>query len=118
MTTTSTRDPGSGPALPHYLPLPISGLVAGALNLLQDAAALPQPGHISIDDTQSITLQFDPEPASLKAITRWALRFGGGVTSEPHQTKDGPQTWCRTEFTYCGIAVRAFTHTPADPASI
>jgi hypothetical protein len=117
MTSTRTYDPSTSPALPELPPLPIDGLVAGALNLLQDAAALPQPGHLSIDDTQSITLQFDPEPASLKAITRWARRFGGLMTSEPHQTEDGPQTWCRTEFHYYGVAVRAFAHIPADPAS-
>jgi hypothetical protein len=110
MTTTSTHDTGT--PLPHFPPLPIGGLVAGALNLLQEAAALPQPGHISIDDTQSITVQFDGEPASLKAITRWALHFGGLVVSEPHQTESGPQTWCRTGFHYCGIAVRAFAHIP------
>ena len=118
MTTASTHATPSVPALPAFAPLPISGLVAGALNLLQEAASLPQPGHISIDDTQSIMVQFDPEPASLKAITRWALRFGGTVTSEPHHTDSGPQTWCRTNFTYCGVHVTVFAHIPADPATI
>ena len=53
----------------------------------------------------------------MRAITRWALRFGSVVTSEPHQGKDGPETWYRTEFDYFGIAVTAYAHIPAGPAS-
>lgn len=117
MTSTRTYDPDTSPELPEFPPLPIDGLVAGALNLLQEAASLPQPGHISIDDTQHIMVQFDGEPASLKAITRWALHFGGTVASEPHHIDSGPQTWCRTEFTYYGVDVTVFAHLPADPAS-
>jgi hypothetical protein len=107
-------DPADGAALPELPPLPIDSLVAGTLLLLQEAATLPQPGHISIDETQSITLQFDGEPASLTAITRWARRFGGLVTSEPHQTERGPQIWCRTKFCFYGVAVTVFAHIP-DP---
>jgi hypothetical protein len=33
------------------------------------------------------------------------------------QDKHGPQTWCRTEFAYYGLAVKAFVHIPATPAS-
>ena len=53
----------------------------------------------------------------MRAITRWALRFGSVVTSEPHQGKDGPETWHRTDFDYFGIAVTAYAHIPAAPAS-
>jgi hypothetical protein len=53
----------------------------------------------------------------VRAITRWALRFGSVVTSEPHQGKDGPETWYRTEFGYFGIAVTAYAHIPAQKAS-
>ena len=53
----------------------------------------------------------------MRAITRWALRFGSVVTSEP-PGKDGPETWCRTDFDYFGIAVTAYAHIPAAPASI
>jgi hypothetical protein len=61
-------------------------------------------------------MQFAPEQASVRAITRWALRFGSVVSSEPG--KDGTETWCRTEFDYFGIAVSAYAHIPAAPASI
>ncbi len=117
MTSIHTYHPADGAVPPELPPLPIDGLVAGTLNLLQEAAGLPQPVHISIDDTQSIRLQFEMEPPSLKAITRWALRFGGVVVSEPHQTEGGPQTWCRTEFSYYGVAVMAYAHIPARTAT-
>ena len=117
MTSIQLYDPGDGAVPPELPPLPIDGLAAGTLNLLQEAAGLPYPVHISIDDGQVITLQFDAATPSLKAITRWALRFGGVVLSEPHQTENGPQTWCRTEFSYYGVAVRAFAHIPASPAT-
>ena len=61
-------------------------------------------------------MQFAPDQASVRAITRWALRFGSVVTSEPHQGEDGPETWYRTDFDYYGIAVTAYAHIPAAPA--
>ena len=71
-----------------------------------------------IFDTQSISLQFAPEQASIRAITRWALRFGSVMTSQPGQDKDGgPETWYRTDFDYYGIAVKAYAHIPAAPAA-
>ncbi len=79
---------------------------------------LPQPHYITISSTQSVDLQFAPVKASVRAITRWALRFGGVVTSAPHEGKDGPETWCRTNFDYYGVAVMAYAHIPAAPASI
>jgi hypothetical protein len=112
MTSIQLYDESDGAVPPELPPLPIDGLAAGTLNLLQQAAGLPYPVYIGIDDTQCITLQFDAATPSLKALVRWALRFGGMVVSEPHQTETGPQTWCRTEFRYYGVTVRAFAHIP------
>ena len=62
-------------------------------------------------------MQFAKEQASIRAITRWALRFGSVVTTQPHQGNDGPETWYRADFDYFGIAVTAYAHIPAEPAS-
>ena len=115
MTSIHIYDPAA-PALPELPPLPIGALVAGTLNLLQEAADLPEPRYITVSDTQAITLQFAPARASLRAITRWALRFGSVMTSKPAQGTTGAETWCRTEFGYYGIAVTAYAHIPAAPA--
>jgi hypothetical protein len=113
VTSIHTYDPSNGTALPELEPLPIGALVAGTLNLLQQAAGLPAPHFITVSDTQTISLQFAPDRASLRAITRWALRFGSMVTSKPHQGGSGPETWCRTDFDYYGVAVSAYAHIPA-----
>ena len=117
MTSIRIYDPSDGTALPELPPLPIGVLAVGTADLLQQAADLPQPGCIFIYDHQCVSLQFAKEQASVRAITRWALRFGSVVTSEPHQGKDGPETWYRTDFDYFGIAVTAYAHVPAEPAS-
>jgi hypothetical protein len=98
-------------------PLPMGGLVIAAWNLLDQACDLAQPVDITVSDLQTITLQFPSELPSLVAITRWAKRFGAVLSSEPHQTEKGPQTWCRAEFDYYGVAVRAFAHVPAATAT-
>jgi hypothetical protein len=112
MTSIHTYDP-DGTALPELPPLPIGVLTVGTADMLQQAADLPQPRCIFIYDGQAISLQFAPEQASVRAITRWALRFGSVVTSEPHQGRNGPETWHRAEFDYFGIAVRAYALVPA-----
>jgi hypothetical protein len=94
-------------------PLPMAGLIIAAWNLLDQACDLVQPVEIAVSDLQFIDLQFPGEPRSMAAITRWAMRFGGKLTSEPHQTERGPQTWCRAEFDYYGVTVKAFAHIPA-----
>jgi hypothetical protein len=109
--------PGGWRSLPELPPLPIGVLVIGTAELLQQAADLPQPRFISIYDGQAISLQFAKEQASLRAITRWALRFGSVLTSQPGQGTDGPETRYRTDFDYYGIAVTAYAHIPAAPAS-
>ena len=118
MTSIHTYDPGDGAALPELPPLPIGILVTGTADLLHQAADLPQPRYITVfEEGQDVGLQFAPDRASLRAITRWTLRFGGVVISQPHQGTTGPETWCSTEFDYYGISVRAYTHIPAETAS-
>ena len=117
MTSLHIYDPADGAALPELPPLPIGVLAVGAAELLQQAADLPQPRFIFIYDGQAISLQFAKEQASLRAVTRWALRFGSVLTSQPGEGTDGPETWYRTEFDYYGIAVTAYAHIPAAPAS-
>jgi len=115
MTSIHTYDPAcAGTALPDLPPLPIGALVVGAAELLQQAADLPQPRFVFIYDGQSVSVQFAPEQASIRAVTRWAHRFGSLVTSQP-DTGDGPGTWYRTDFDYYGIAVTAYAHIPAAP---
>jgi hypothetical protein len=116
MSSIYIFDPSDGAALPELPPLPIGVLAVGTADLLQLAADLPQPHYVTISSTQSVDFQFAPEQASVRAITRWALRFGSVVTTRPHQGKDGPQTWHRTDFDYFGIAVTAYAHIPAAPA--
>ena len=113
MTSIYIYDPKAIAALPDLPPLPIGALVVAAVNLVDQAADLPQPQAIDVSDLQRIDLQFAPEGPSARAITQWALRFGGVLTSEPHQTEHGPQTWCRVQFDYYGVAVTAFAHIPA-----
>ena len=117
MTSIHIYDPADGAALPELPPLPIGVLAVGTAELLQQAADLPQPVCVFIYDSQAVSVQFTKEQASVRAITRWALRFGSVVTSEPHQGKDGPETWYRTDFDYFGIAVTAYAHIPAATAS-
>ena len=117
MTSIYLYDPADGTALPELPPLPIGVLVVGTADLLQQAADLPQPRFIFIYDGQTVSLQFAPGQASLRAVTRWALRFGSVLTSQPGEGTDGPETWYRAGFDYYGIAVTAYAHIPAAPAS-
>ena len=116
MTSIHTYDP-DGTELPELPPLPIGVLVVGTTYLLRQAADLPQPDYITIYDGQAVSLQFAKEQASLRAVTRWALRFGSVLTSQPGEGTDGPETWYRAEFDYYGIAVTAYARIPAAPAS-
>ena len=113
MTSTRTYDLTDGPALPELPPLPIGVLVAGTAELLQQAADLPQPIYLSVSETQSIDLLFAPEQASVRALTRWAARFGSVMTSQPGEGTDGTETWYQADFSYYGIAVSAYAHIPA-----
>jgi hypothetical protein len=118
MTSIDIHDPKDGPALPELPPLPIGVLAVGVAELLQQAADLPQPIAIFIYDHQSVSVQFAKEQASRQAVSRWATRFGSLVTSEIGKGTNGTtEAWYRTEFDYYGIAVMAYAHIPADPAS-
>ena len=118
MTSIYIYDPKEpGAALPELPPLPIGALAVGLVNLLEEAASLPQPRYIDISETQHIGVQFAACQASLRAVTRWALRFGGVIISEPHQGRDGPQTYCHAEFRYYGVEVQAYAFIPAETAS-
>ena len=113
MTSIYIWDPNDRAALPELPPLPIGVLAVGTADLLQQAADLPQPIYITISDTQSVDFLFASEQASVRALTRWALRFGSVMTTQPLQGENGPETWCRTDFDYFGITVSAYAHIPA-----
>ena len=119
MTSIHIYDPASdGAALPDLPPLPMGALAVGLVNLLQEAADLPEPQLITVSDTQNISLQFAGDPASLRTLTRWALRFGSVITSQPHQGSTGTETWCRTQFAYYGVEISAYAHIPASTAHL
>jgi hypothetical protein len=118
MTSIDIHDPKTADsALAELPPLPIGALVVGTYNLLCEAADLPQPHYLTISSTQRIDLQFPGKPSSQRAITRWALRFGGVLASEPCEGKRGPLTRCHLEFDYYGVAVKAYAYIPAATAS-
>ena len=118
MTSIHAYDPSSGAVPPELPPMSIATLAVGLVDVLSDADNLPQPCYISIhDSSQSFDLQFAPVKASLTALTRWALRFGAVLTSEPHEGEHGPETWCRVKFDHYGVAVTAYAHIPAESAA-
>jgi hypothetical protein len=118
MTSINLYDPAGGPALPELPPLPIGVLVVGTAELLQQAADLPQPVYVTVHQNQSVDLLFASAQASVRAITRWAARFGSVMTSQPGKGENGTETWYRTDFGYYGIAVSVYAHIPAAPASL
>ena len=117
MTSIRVYDPADGAVPPELPPLPIGHLAAGTAELLQQAADLPQPRLIFIYDGQAISFQFAPEQAGVRAVARWAQRFGTVLVSQPAATGDGPTIYHRADFDYYGIEVTAYTLIPADPAS-
>ena len=66
---------------------------------------------------QSDDLLFASAQASVRAITRWAARFGSVMTSQPGKGTDGTETWYRTDFGYYGLDRHGLRHIPAAPAS-
>ena len=115
MTSINTYDPAWFPEWWADPPLPIVALVVGTLNLLEEAADLPQPVYVTVSSTQSIDLQFPAARSSYRSITRWALRFGGVLTSK--RVKDdstGRRTLCQAEFGYHAIRAEAYAIIPAD----
>jgi hypothetical protein len=113
MTTTSTHDTASAPALPEIPAMSIATMAVGVTDLLDEAPDLPQPRHVAVyHGTQSVTLQFAPGEANIKTVARWAARFGAVLTSLT-DSQDGQMAWYRAEFSYCDIAVTAYTYAPA-----
>jgi hypothetical protein len=118
VTSIHTHDMKANGSAPATLtPLPMAALLTAAWNLLDQACDLPQPTTIFIYDMQSISLQFAPQISSLRAVLRWASRFGGTRSGSRRNTEKGPQIWCKTSFDYHGVAVEAYAHIPAGPAT-
>src|SRR6266851_6734589 len=80
-TMVNTIPYASQPALAELPPLPVGALAYGAVELLDEALDLPQPRYMTVSSTQRVGLQFDNNRSSFAAITKWALRFGGVLTS-------------------------------------
>jgi hypothetical protein len=119
MTSIRTYDPAAaGTALPGLPPMPIGALAVGTAELLQQAADLPAPTSVTMYDHDAITLHFARHKDSIRAVARWARRFGSITTSEPGKVKADTGTFHSTDFDYYGIAVHAFAFIPAAPASI
>jgi hypothetical protein len=116
MTTIHIYDSKAAPAVP-LTPLPVSALVIATWNLLEEASDLPHPNYLTISGTQSIDLQFPGDSSSARAITRWALRFGGVLASEPCEGKRGLLTRCCVQFDYYRVAITAYAYIPAATAT-
>ena len=116
MGSLDTTTPTSGPALPELPPIPIGALAVGLCDLFQRAGSLPAPSSLAVyGGTEAISLQFDPKPASAKAIASWARRFGGVVDISTHTRgtlSGGPERWVNTSFDWYGVRVDAFAHIP------
>ena len=117
MTSIRIYDPADGAAPPELPPMSIGVLAAGAAELLQQAADLPQPWFIAIFDTQSRSLQFPGTQPSKRAIFQWAHRFGSEtVTTHPHHDERGHFTRVTATFSYYGLTVKPYAYIPAGPA--
>jgi hypothetical protein len=114
MTSTSTHDTGSGPALPDIPPMSMATMAVGLTDLLDEASDLPQPRYISLHEAQTIDLGFKPVPESPETLNRWALRFGAVLAREHIEVPTGPCTYIHARFSYCDIAVQAYALIP-DP---
>jgi hypothetical protein len=115
MTSIHFYDPKTtGSASAKLTPLPISALLIATWNLLEEAADLPQPRYLTVSSGQSIDLQFP----DARSITRWALRFGGVLSSKPVKADSkGPRTLYQLEFDYYGIHAEAYAIIPAGTAT-
>ena len=115
MTSIHTYRPGeSGASLPALPPMSMACMAVGIVDLLDEAADLPQPLYISIhQESQSVGFQFAPVTASIRALTHWALRFGAVLVSHPDSGEGNRVTWYQASFSYYDIAVTAYARIPA-----
>src|SRR5215472_13569860 len=92
-----------------------------ATELLKHAAdsGLPPPDMARLSHGgQEASLGFPGHRDTFRALARWAERFGGTVTGEPHTNKDGEQSvYCQVKFPHLGISVEAYAFITADHLS-
>jgi hypothetical protein len=112
MTSTHAHDPQSDiAAVPQ---LPIGALVIAMWNLLEAASDLPQPRCVTVYDFNDFSLQLEDS----RAVTRWAIRFGGVLQSSAIEPRDGQmRTYVRATFDFYGIAVAVYTVIAAGPVA-
>ena len=102
------------PAAPELSSIPVSALVVGLSDLLRAADGLGLPHYVAIHaTTKHFSLQFAPDRASLKAIARWAQRFGGVLVSENRlNAKQQECMYAGVTFDYSGVEVSAYAYVP------
>jgi len=106
---------GSGPAVRH---LRMTVRAFALLEMFQDADGLPDPqsmtvyGIIDGYDHDEVSMQFPKAASSEHAIARWAMRFGGTITSGEMAGDDGWELWVKTEFRFGALKAQAFAHIP------
>jgi hypothetical protein len=112
-TAPSTGQAGT-PAAPELPPISVAALAVGLSDLLRAADGLGLPHYVAIHaSTKYFALQFAPEHASLKALARWAHRFGGVLVSENRLNADKqPCTYTDVSFDYSGVEVSAYAYVP------
>jgi hypothetical protein len=102
------------PAAPELPSISIAALAVGLSDLLRAADGLGLP-HMAIihESTRHYSLQFAPEHASLKALARWAHRFGGVLVSENRLNANHQAcTYAGVSFDYSGVEVGAYAYVP------
>ena len=91
MTSIHTYDPAGRHGAARAAAAAHRRLVVGAAELLQQAADLPQPRlHHRARQPRASTCSSLRTQASMRAITRWARRFGSVVTSQPATARTAP----------------------------
>src|SRR5260370_17715629 len=104
--------------IPDYVeikqPHTICDLASTLTDLLNEAIGLgsPRRAEVAFDE---IELAFDRDPGTFRVMAQWAERFGGTLTGEPTEDRDGrPMVRCEIRFVYHAIDVRAYAYVRAD----
>jgi hypothetical protein len=85
----------------------------GLADLLRAADGLGLPHYAAIPTPGYLSLQFAPEPASLKAIARWAQRFGGVLVGDNRLNHRNQEcTYAAVTFDHSGVEVCAYAYVP------